>query len=538
MKKADYLLYILTLIPQPRSVSPLAETQGSILKRTHYLLSILALILFTSCAVSKNYDPGRKYPKQELQEDYSVLRNILEQKHPSLYWYTPKDSMNYYFDSLYNNIADSMTELQFGWRVVAPLTNKIHCGHTSFGMSKNWNKFISNKRIPSFPLYIKLCGDTMVVTGNLNQKDSVIKTGTIITAINGIRSHELIQKMFQYLPLDGYSDNVNYIRISSNFPYYHRNIFGIYKNYRVGYIDSTGMEQKVTLGMYDPSADSAHKNRPPVPEKKESRSKIREERRESYRSLAIDTNMKTATLELNTFANGHGRHLKRFLKQSFKTLRKQEIKNLILDIRSNGGGDVTMYAKLARYIRSTNFKVADSSYAVAKSLAPYTGYIKEGFFNNIGLFFLTKKHSDGNYHFGYWERHVYKPNGRNHFNGNVYVLTNGPTFSASTLFCNAVKGQANVTIVGEETGGGWHGNNGIMIPDIILPKTKLRVRLPLFRLVQYQHVPKDGRGVSPDIFVPPTVEGVRQNIDRKMEVVKAIISQSQEATGHKPPNAK
>ncbi|MEP7143356.1 MAG: S41 family peptidase [Ferruginibacter sp.] len=508
------------------------------MQKANFLSFIIILFLFTGCAVSKNYDPGKKFPKQELQEDYSLLRNILEKKHPALYWYTPKDSMDYYFDSLYNNIADSMTEQQFGWKILGPLTNKIHCGHTSFGMSKNWNRFIRNKRTPSFPLYIKLCGDTMVVTGNLNPKDSIIKRGTLLTSINGVPNRELLQKMFQYLPLDGYSDNVNYIRISSNFPYYHRNIFGIYKNYRVGYIDSTGIERTVLLPMYSPATDSARKKEKTVSVQKFPRYKIKEERRESYRSLEIDTGTHTATMLLNTFSNGGGRHLRSFIKRAFKSIRKQQAKNLIIDIRSNGGGDVTMYVKLARYIRNTKFRVADSSYAVAKNLAPYTAHIKQGFFNNIGLFFLTKKHADGNYHFGYWERHVYRPKTTNHFNGKVYVLTNGPTFSASTLFCNAVKGQTNVTIVGEETGGGWHGNSGIMIPDIILPITKLRVRLPLFKLVQYNHVPKDGRGVSPDIFIPPTVEGVRHNIDRKMEIVKGMILQSKEAAGYKQSNAK
>ena len=62
-----------------------------------------------------------------------------------------------------------------------------------------------------------------------------------------------------------------------------------------------------------------------------------------------------------------------------------------------------------------------------------------------------------------------------------------------------------------------------MIPDVILPVTKLRVRLPLFKLVQYNHVPKDGKGITPDIFVPPTAEGVRKGIDRKMELVKEMI---------------
>src|SRR5690606_38352797 len=106
------------------------------------------------------------------------------------------------------------------------------------------------------------------------------------------------------------------------------------------------------------------------------------------------------------------------------------------------------------------------------------------------------------------------------------ILTSGPTFSASTLFSNVVKGQNNITLAGEETGGGWHGNNGIMIPTITLPNTKLRVTLPVFRVVQYKTPPKNGRGIIPDIYIPPTVESVRKWEDRKMKVVKEIIKQS------------
>jgi hypothetical protein len=497
------------------------------MRQVRFYFAFLICLLFFSCAVSnKNYTPNKKFSREQLQQDYSLLRNILEKKHPALYWYTDKDSMNYYFDSLYSAIGDSMTEQQFGWKILAPLAHHIHCGHTSFGMSKNWNKFMSDKRVPSFPLFVKLCGDTMVVTGNLNRKDSLIKRGTLLTAINGVRSPELLQKMFQYLPLDGYSDNVNYVRISNNFPYYYRNLFGNYKNYQVGYIDSAGLERIAILPIYTPAADSAAKKRKIAHLDKQTHKERRKEKRESYRSLTIDTIGQTATLYLHTFSNGGGRHLRTFLKRSFRKMADLPIKNLIIDLRSNGGGDVSMYIKLTKYIRNTPFKVADTCYAIAKNLSPYTSFIKHGFFNNIGLLFITKKHQDGNYHFGYWERHFYHPKTSDHFDGNVYVLASGPTFSASTLFCNAVKGQGNVTIVGEETGGGWHGNSGILIPDITLPNTKLRVRLPLFKLVQYNHVPKDGRGISPDIFVPPTVDGVRKNIDRKLEIVKEIIRQS------------
>ena len=115
-------------------------------------------------------------------------------------------------------------------------------------------------------------------------------------------------------------------------------------------------------------------------------------------------------------------------------------------------------------------------------------------------------------------------NETNHFNGQVYVLTNGLTFSASSLFCNAVKGQQNITLVGEETGGGWYGNSGIIIPDIILPNTKLRVRLPFFRIVQYNHIAQKGTGVMPDIFIGPVLKDVVNGIDTKMERVKKMIN--------------
>ena len=485
---------------------------------------IALLILFTSCSTTKsNYNPSKKFSSEALKQDYTILRNALERKHPSLYWYTPKDSMNFCFDSLYHTIKDSMTELQFGWNVLAPLTSKIHCGHTGFGMSKGWNKFYKDVRIPSFPLYMKIWQDTMVVTVNLNRKDSIIKRGTLITSINGIKTKELLQQMFQYLPMDGYADNVSYVRLSSNFPFFHRNIFGIFRNYRVGYIDSTGIEKTILLPMFVPEVDTTKKNKTLIPSTKKSKHQLKQERIQSFRSLAIDSTAKTATIVLNTFTKDEGKHLRSFFRRSFKKIGKEKIRNVILDIRGNGGGDIGMYILLAKYLRKEPFKVADTAYAVTKSLHPFSKFFKQRLVNNLGLFLFTKKHKDGNYHFGYWERHYFQPKVKNHFGGNLYVLINGPTFSASTLLCNGLKGQDNVKLLGEETGGGWYGNSGIFIPDIVLPNTKLHVRIPLFKLIQFNHGIKDGRGIPPDVFIPPTVEAATKGIDRKMVMVKEMI---------------
>lgn len=477
------------------------------------------LFCLAGCSVSKNYSPDKKFPPAQLQSDFSLLRNILEKKHPSLYWYTPKDSMDNYFEQGFNNITDSMTELQFAWKIIAPLTSKIRCGHTGFIMSAQWNKYVRNKRIPSFPLYLKVWADTMIVTANLNKQDSVIKRGTVITAINGISSAETLKKMYGYMSQDALSSNVNDVRLSLNFPYFHRNIFGLYRTYAIQYTDSTGHEKKTLIPYYNPAADTLKKNKDLsfVPRKKGGR----RQRLQWIRSLTVDSLKNTAVIKLNSFSKGH---LPAFFHRSFRKMKDENVQNLVIDIRNNGGGDINNFVSLTKYIRTGPFRVADTAASIAKNFRPYSKYIRADLFDKLALLFLIKKKEDDKYHFGYWEKRVFKPKRKYHFNGDVYVITNGLTFSASALFCNSVKGQTNVKLVGEETGGGWYGNSGIMIPDILLPHTKLRVRLPFFRLVQYNHVAKNGTGVLPDIFVNPTANDVRNGVDRKMETVKEMIS--------------
>jgi hypothetical protein len=80
----------------------------------------------------------------------------------------------------------------------------------------------------------------MAVVANLDTTDRIFKRGTIIKSINKIPANKIINKMLLYLPEEGYAHNVNYIRISNNFPALHRNIFGLSKTYNVVYLDSIG----------------------------------------------------------------------------------------------------------------------------------------------------------------------------------------------------------------------------------------------------------------------------------------------------------
>ncbi|HEY6900034.1 MAG TPA: peptidase S41, partial [Puia sp.] len=78
-------------------------------------------------------------------------------------------------------------------------------------------------------------------------------------------------------------------------------------------------------------------------------------------------------------------------------------------------------------------------------------------------------------------------------------------------------------IVGEETGGGYYGNTAWMIPDATLPVTKVRFRLPRFRLVVDKLRTKDGRGVQPDVPALPTIDAIGRGYDFKTARAKELI---------------
>src|SRR5688572_33221198 len=105
------------------------------------LTLIVAGCMLASCGVnSHSFRANRKYSPQELQKDYSIYQETLEQAHPGLYWYTSKDSMDRYFAWGREQLKDSLSEPDFR-KVLNYVTSKIDCGHTSVRSSKKYNRY-------------------------------------------------------------------------------------------------------------------------------------------------------------------------------------------------------------------------------------------------------------------------------------------------------------------------------------------------------------------------------------------------------------
>ena len=480
---------------------------------------MVIIVGFTSCkTVSQSTLQPQKYSAAQLHKELSLLQNILEANHPSLYWYTPKDSIDKYFITTHAALKDSISETDYKNKV-AWILSKIKCGHTVVRHSKSYSQQSQKVQSPFFPLSIKIWSDSAVIVANIHRSDSILKRGTIITGINNYTIKKIVDSMFSLMSTDGNSLNFKYQVISFNFPAYYRNAFGLDSQYIIHYIDSLGNKNHKVINNFYPKVDTGRRSQIISAPFRLTRKERKSLSVLDKRSMQIDTALQTAIFSINTFSDAT---LQKFYRQSFKTIRKNNIKNVMLDLRQNSGGNILSSKKLTQYLADKPFKIADTVAAISRKFA-YKQHIKPWLLYWLSMHLTGRKLKDNRIHFRYFERHYFKPKTKNHFDGQVYIVAGGYTFSAATLVTGALVHQKNVILVGEETGGGAYGNTAMHLPSIILPTTGLRVTLPLYRIVVNNSLPKNGRGIMPDVAVYPSSYLIKQAVDGKMQKVRELI---------------
>lgn len=481
----------------------------------------LSFLLFAACAcnTSKNtVQIPAKIDPASLKKDVVILNRALQTYHPSLYTYTPKNELENAFKTSIESIKDSLNEADFAYKILAPLIARIRCGHTSVSLSGQYKKYQQSNPPAAFPLLLRFFGDTIVVSKNLNRTDSLFKKGTRILSINGENSQDIKSQLFSFFPIDGYAESVNLARINNNFPFYYRMVNGVDSAYTIDYFDDKHVLKISRLQALIPGPQKKTQPASKSQKPKTTPHRLRE------MELQVDTSSHLAYMYLANFDHPLKSH--RFIRKSFKKIKHHQIRHLIIDLRNNGGGVIDNEVFLARHLRKTSFRVADSAVAITRNFRGYGKYFRNEWINGFIMKFFTHKDEHGLFHMtGYWEKRAFNPVRHRFFDGQIYILTGGMTFSAASLFCITLKGQDNVRLIGEETGGSGYANNGLLIPDFVLPNSRVKVRMPLFRLVPDSMAINNGRGVLPDIQVLPTIASFLAGYDPVMLTTRKLIQQ-------------
>jgi hypothetical protein len=111
-----------------------------------------------------------------------------------------------------------------------------------------------------------------------------------------------------------------------------------------------------------------------------------------------------------------------------------------------------------------------------------------------------------------------------HFNGNLYVLIDGATFSAGAHTAAVIRQYCKKAVfIGRETAGGAEGCSGGTLQHLTLPNTGVVVEFPWLRLVSVLKDPGFGQGIIPAYVVDYTPEDITTKKDVDLERTMGLI---------------
>lgn len=472
-------------------------------------------------AQSKEYNPFSAINEVKLKEDLIILRNGLEQVHPSLYWFASKGHMDSLFDRVVASAIKPQSEFDFENKI-SEILSEIRCGHTTVTSSKKASEYYKKHYRSVFPFGVTPVNDTLVIGP---YQTNGIQRGAKVLAIDGYSSFLIMDSLRKFVSGDGFNNGFKDGIIRRSFGPYYRDVFGEKDSFILTLLDTGNLLTQKTVKAYHPKnikPKPISKTEKPQP-KKPALSKRQQAAKTAIamRNLRVDTANSLAIMSLRTFRNyGH----RRFFRKSFKLMKKQKTSNLVLDLRDNGGGLIINSALLLKYLKFKKFSYCDSAYGITKKLPKNNFRIK--YYEKLTVKFLSRKRKDGLYHSAYLDQKKFRIKRRKHFDGQVYVITNGYTFSAASITTAHLKGQHNVKIVGEETGGGGYGNSAVIMAILTLPNSKLQVRIPMYRMVLKYNLSEFGKGVLPDINIGVTSASIKEGKDLKLEKIYNLIKES------------
>jgi len=501
------------------------------------ILLSMAFLLFLGL---QNANAQHKLTLAQQQEDFTVFRTSIQEMHAGLNWFITPARFNALYDSVYNTLKDSEETEQFYLKVRYCMAALKH-GHDGVGMTNGEGGITFKmgtlpKSRKHLPFVLRFLDKKLYIINNCSSNKS-IPNGSEIIAINGKTTSELSNEFCNYIFANGRNTTYKYQVLGTYYQFqYLLQVLYPADNYRVEIIPF-GKKSKVKVTVQTELPQTI------ANAYKEQTGKDIGAWDTFIVYKQIDSKLKLGYVKFETFApqrveNDSVKFASLFEKM-FTQIKKDGIKNLIVDIRNNEGGDDNWQIATSYFRAIPEGNNAGLSYVQSDKFTQLK-YVEQTEQNKQLLmafqynpYALIDKLPDGRYKLKpeYTEHDTKgKPLMANAYNGKVFLLQNGLTFSAGFAFAGKMKyliqkDNGFIKVIGEDNGddmdagvgsGGWSLN-------VLLPNSKIKVTVPI-----------TGGGTDKPYTIPtvnfldykviPPINDKLKGVDTEIEFVKKMIS--------------
>ncbi|WP_420320507.1 S41 family peptidase [Flagellimonas sp.] len=415
-----------------------------------------------------------KFSTNEVQEDLTYLYQSLKDAHYNLYAYTTEQKFDSVYKKVQQTIAKDSLSLLETTNAFQQLVSAVNNGHTEIDFPGQSYGAYAHANGTVFPLEIAFEYDKALVRKNWSSNTEIF-AGSELMSVNGMLIADILEKMYPQISAERPYFKKTKIELYS-FPRYYWQIFGEQDEFEVE-IRSKGNIKTYILKAIHLIQDY-----------------------EMKREEILNSQMKLAFFKHSAYLNpghfsGDETKFRHFIDSAFAKIKEQKSKNLIIDLRNNGGGNDSFSDYLVSYFASKPFKW-NSSFKLKTSR-----FLKEHVrkYRDTTKVFWEKvlSHKNGEiYDHAFAE---YQPQSTaKRFTGKVFVLVNRQSHSQSAVTAAQVQDYNFGTIVGEETGD--YPSLYASQFQYTLPNTGIPVKVSKGYIVRVNGSTAK-QGVVPDIFI-------------------------------------
>lgn len=458
------------------------------------------LLLFQLLYANLCFGQATSYSAAQVQEDIRYLHQQLKKYHPNLYVYASKAQLDSSVATLIKEADHHMNEQEL-YGHITRLSAIIKDGHTLFFPSANSLEY-HNQQSLFFPFKVFYQSGKLYVELNCSLNEA-IANGVEILSINGLPTEQVVQFCLDRMMRDGHNLNYPIWILNQYFTEYYSYFYGHPSKFLLELKTSEGENLNVTVAAL-PKAKIREIRSARFPNRVTARGLNQEPGTGIL--LKMDTLRSIATLSIRDFDSDvlktvYQQDFKKTIGAMFAQIKQAKIKNLIIDLRGNQGGNLKNGTFLLSQVLPEKFRVVEQ-FNVVKNPEATTEQDRNILKKGRG----TQLNSP-----------QAKP-----FLGSAYLLVNGGSFSNSGIVSSSFRHYQRGKIIGEETGGnksvicGWE-------EAITLPHSKIEVYIPTRQFLIRERVTNDGHGVIPDFIIQPTIQELAKGRDEVLDFTLNLI---------------